>query len=98
MALDLSSISAFEYQAYVEKLPKEVRHQLTDDIWKSLSAGDARSATSWPLELQWFCHDRSMQDFVNAVFNDISAAPACNGSNHNKLKRALNVILTNLLC
>ena len=57
---------------------------------------DRTASPANPIQLQLYSTNKSMLAGVDEVFGAIAKAPVCKGKNADKLRRALNVILTNL--
>jgi hypothetical protein len=99
MALDLSKISAGLYEGVrktFKRFPKEEFDKLTNsflDGWEI----EYYFLPANPIQLQLYSIGKSMLAGVDEVFGVISQAPECVGKNADKLRRALNVLLTNLL-
>ena len=99
MAIDLSKVSAGCYEGARESLkhlPIEVFDNLTNSIFDGWEL-ELHHKPANPIQLQYYCTDKPMLTGVDEVFESISGAPNCKGKNQSKRKRALNVVLTNLL-
>lgn len=97
MALDLSRLSAHEYDTLRKSVPEDNFDQLTEQMVSGMFGPTYPSEPSQPLSLLIHSTDRAMLLGIEAVFADMMTTPACVRRNKTKLKKALNVILTNIL-
>jgi len=93
---DLSKIPAGVYESARETHPNDWRKQLELIILIG-SLGDPIFEPADPIQLQFYSTNKPMLAGVDEVFGFIAKAPDCINSNLDMLKRALNVVLTNLL-
>ena len=99
MAYDLPDISASLYESTKKAHPGKQFPEILKTLMASGTLEETRfpSATASRIQLQHYCTDRNLIAGAEKIFNDIALAPDCIGKDAFKLKRALIVILTNLV-